>query len=309
MVEIVYRGLQSCTVSNPIHIPFKSCLYEPNTKPHCEENSYYRTNTINNQSGCNFLQALSNVSNTYVHPQMKHSSVRLSPKSLELCTENLGNETGSDDMMDNEVEMLSYPPSFSWGHVEEKKGSKIVRGEKEKRKNFPPPLTTIRGGSESLKMMPHREGGRLVIQLTQLQPNGSCFQAERSHGRLRLSFFRNPIDDDGDDDDDDENEVFEEEDENEMIRESGELKEVQDIDEQLKNFGYNKTEEIEELEAEEEAELEEDENERDTYGNSWNIRIMEKYDRKGRSRSRSRCKEGDYENNGFGIAVVNLLTA
>ncbi|KAF1861314.1 hypothetical protein Lal_00014040 [Lupinus albus] len=236
--------------------------------------------------------------------QVKYSSVRLSQKSLELCTENLGNETGSDEMMEKEVDLFSYSPSITWEYVEKKK---------EKRKNFPPPLTTIRvGGSDCLKMKPHREGGRLVIKL---QPTGSCFQAERSHGRLRLSFWRNPMEEEekeeDDDDDDDENEVLEEELENEMIRESAKLTELQDMDEDLKNIAYKETQVTEEIEEEG------DENENNEDGNSWNIEggitIMEKYDTKGRSRSRSRsrsrCKEGDYENNGFRIAALEFLTA
>ncbi|KAE9596467.1 hypothetical protein Lal_00007265 [Lupinus albus] len=132
---------------------------------------------------------------TYVHPQLNsyYSSVRLSPKSLELCTEKLGSETGSDERMDNETTEFLY---YSSRTMEQRKSSHVLRAVT---KNFPPPLTTIRGGSEALKMRPHREEGRLVIEVTKVPSNNaSCFQAERSHGRLRLSFFRNMTEQDVD---------------------------------------------------------------------------------------------------------------
>ncbi|KAK7253176.1 hypothetical protein RIF29_37677 [Crotalaria pallida] len=328
MVEIVCHGLQSCLesqlVESRIHtlmlpspkphtppsqtidLPFKSCLWDPSTKPHCDENSHksdttHHSNPDDQGGGWNFLQALSNVSEdkettpTYVHPQVMYSSVRLSPKSLELCTENLGNETGTDDMLENEFDLLSS----SWTR-EQRKSSQLLRAEKVKTKNFPPPLTTIRGGSDSLQMRPHREGGRLVIEVTKAPSSASCFQAERSHGRLRLSFSKNLVeyDDDDDVDHDDDEDDNQEEVESEMIGQ------IQD--------------DVEEEEAEEETEAEGVENndvesERDICGTSWNVRsgdmrITENYGR-GR-RSRSRCKESDHEkNNGFGFAVVNFLTA
>ncbi|KAK7366521.1 hypothetical protein VNO80_08514 [Phaseolus coccineus] len=122
---------------------------------------------------------------SYVRPPLKPPSLRLGPKSLELCTENLGNETGSD-IIESGIEMLSSHSS----ECGEGEASFGIR-EKEKRKaregrSFPPPLTTIRG-SESIRVRPHREGGRLVLQLTKVP---SSFQAERSPGRLRLCFWK-----------------------------------------------------------------------------------------------------------------------
>ncbi|KAI3459367.1 hypothetical protein Pfo_016030 [Paulownia fortunei] len=52
-------------------------------------------------------------------------------------------------------------------------------------KNFPPPLTTMRGPS-SLQVRRHREGGRLIIEAVEKPFRSSCLQAERSDGRLRL---------------------------------------------------------------------------------------------------------------------------
>lgn len=123
---------------------------------------------------------------TYLHPALKPSSHRLSPKSLELCTENLGNETGSD-IIESGIELLSSHSSecgeaevMSPGIIREKQKRKAREG-----RSFPPPLTTITG-SESIRVRPHREGGRLVLQLIKVP---SSFQAERSPGRLRLCFW------------------------------------------------------------------------------------------------------------------------
>ncbi|XP_047178688.1 protein FANTASTIC FOUR 3-like [Vigna umbellata] len=113
------------------------------------------------------------------------SSHRLSPKSLELCTENLGNETGSD-IIESGIELLSSHSSecgdgeVSPGMIREKQKRKAREG-----RSFPPPLTTITG-SESIRVRPHREGGRLVLQLIKVP---SSFRAERSPGRLRLCFW------------------------------------------------------------------------------------------------------------------------
>jgi hypothetical protein len=206
MSAIVYHpGLQTHLVRLPspkhsIDLPFKSCFRDSNMiKTHHHEENIHKTETFqtkSNNGGWNFLDALSNMSQntskkettttTYVHPQQKRSSLILSPKSLELCTENLGNESGTD-IVENDM-LLSL-----MGTSEEKKQPcRQVLGatKKVKTQNFPPPLTTIRG-SESLRVRPHREDGRLVIEVTKVPPSTSCFQADRSNGRLRLCFLTN----------------------------------------------------------------------------------------------------------------------
>ncbi|KAK3417615.1 hypothetical protein EUGRSUZ_H03564, partial [Eucalyptus grandis] len=94
--------------------------------------------------------------------------------------------------------------------------------------SFPPPLTTI--ANDSIRVRPHREEGRLILEAVRdPQGNRPCFRAERSHGRLRLCFFkdRSPLcfdseelDDEGENDveartDDAENDVAVEEEEDE----------------------------------------------------------------------------------------------
>lgn len=157
----------------------------------------------NDLVGWSFLKFLSNVSsspplekeNVYVHPSTKkYSSTRLSEKSLELCTESLGSETGSDII---DIDFLSLPPSNSPKspprEIESASSSsfssKYTKVNNNYSRKFPPPLTTI-SGSNSIQFRPHREDGRLVIQAVEAPLKNTYFQAERSDGRLRLSFYR-----------------------------------------------------------------------------------------------------------------------
>ncbi|KAL5182188.1 Protein FANTASTIC FOUR 3 [Glycine soja] len=149
----------------PPQQPFKSCLWENNYS--------YKPDTT---TAWTSIEALSSTVSNY---EYEVSLLRLSPKSLELCTENLGNETGCDDIItETGIELLSSSSSSSTREQKSRKAREAAR-------SFPPPLTTIRG-SESIRVRPHREGGRLVLQLTKVP---SCFQAQRSPGRLRLCFW------------------------------------------------------------------------------------------------------------------------
>src|SRR5262249_8143720 len=58
----------------------------------------------------------------YIHPLVKRSQSSLSGKSLEICTESLGSETGSDGFS-------SYPPSET-GEAEEDKEEEETEKEK-----------------------------------------------------------------------------------------------------------------------------------------------------------------------------------
>ncbi|KAK7270014.1 hypothetical protein RIF29_22859 [Crotalaria pallida] len=197
------KPLPSLSQQQPIDLSFKSCLWDSNFKTHHEvnNNNNMDTNTPlstnpNNKSGWSILEALSYVStkepsSQYVHPQQNRSSIVLSPRSLELCTENLGSESGSD-IVENDIDMHMLSSSCIETR-EQKKPSNSLAFKKGKAMNFPPPLTTIRG-SESLRLRPHREDGRLVIEVTKASPmSSSCFHAERSHGCLRLRFLDNHI--------------------------------------------------------------------------------------------------------------------
>ena len=204
--------------SQPLELDLKSCFLDSNTKElgdnkrhnsNIEEISSNKPYTpIDNKTSSNpdlggwsFLQSLGTTSlqgpkvekenTTYVHPLAKRSWSTLSEKSLELCTENLGNETGTDI---NESSIFSLP---SWDSSNSKSGnsqqkSRQLFGAKSRKANplnFPPPLTTI-SGMESLRFRPHREDGRLIIKAVKAPAKHTCFQAERSHGRLRLCLLK-----------------------------------------------------------------------------------------------------------------------
>ncbi|KAI5680288.1 hypothetical protein M9H77_01515 [Catharanthus roseus] len=113
----------------------------------------------------------------YVHPLAKRSLSTLSTQSLEMCTEGLGSETGS-----NNGEFMA---DLSCGKQNNNQGIQRSRLKKQEQQgNFPPPLTLI-GGSDGIQLRPHREGGRLVLKAVTFCRK-SCFQAERVGGRLRL---------------------------------------------------------------------------------------------------------------------------
>ncbi|KAI3450779.1 hypothetical protein Pfo_007444 [Paulownia fortunei] len=139
----------------------------------------------------------------YVHPLVKTSASTLSEKSLEICTESLGSETGSDCFS-------SYCPSEILSDADEDKEDRqrVVREEfkdsdpfahlhvakykKSPVRPFPPPLPSIAGGDgASLYMHSHRENGRLVLEAVSVPPK-NYFQAQRTDGRLVLTLIHTP---------------------------------------------------------------------------------------------------------------------
>ncbi|BAT94032.1 hypothetical protein LR48_Vigan02g228900 [Vigna angularis] len=314
MAAIVCHGLQSHldsqlaeSISLKLRLPsskppppqfFKSSFWDSNSnsnsnstfKPHTQENN--NSTTPSNSTSWTFLEALSNVSKhpsqdqtTYVHPQQKRSSLSLSPRSLQLCTENLGNESGSDSD-ESSIDMLSAVNTYSGTREQTQEGQtrQLSTARKAKAQNFPPPLTTIRG-SEPLRVRPHRENGRLVIEVTKVPPSPLCFRAERSHGRLRLCFLTNhtPSFDPEEEDDAEENEELtnEKELENEIV---GQVKDTQEDDEE--------TEEEKTGDEKEEVDEEDLEEECAACGCVESDVIVEKYERL------RRCRVGgDHENN------------
>ncbi|KAL4564582.1 hypothetical protein LXL04_028646 [Taraxacum kok-saghyz] len=118
--------------------------------------------------------------NLYLHDQ---KSLKLSQKSLELCTESLGSETGSDNTSVDET-IFSIPTSSL---LVKRRRKNQVESKKVLSRSFPPPLTTM-SGSIPFQVRPHREGGRLIIEAMKFSLGTSCLlRAERSHGRLLLT--------------------------------------------------------------------------------------------------------------------------
>ncbi|XP_010524807.1 PREDICTED: protein FANTASTIC FOUR 3-like [Tarenaya hassleriana] len=202
----------------PLELSFKSFPLES-----IPGDTSKRINSVSTHpdSGCqSFLEAISSGSplsnpslgeNERTYGQCSPSKI-LSEKSLALCTENLGNESGSDDISGNDVF------SFASSDVETKtlssKGSKGRKGSAVP--NLPPPLKSMRG-SDCIHLRPYREDGRLVLKASKEPLNKTCFQVERGNGRLRLCILR------------DYDQIADKEEEEEMIEpESDALKEEEE---------------------------------------------------------------------------------
>ncbi|XP_059625382.1 protein FANTASTIC FOUR 3-like [Cornus florida] len=155
----------------------------------CSGDSEHKSNNNDDELGdWSCIQALSNASHketVYVHPLVKRSSSILSMKSLEMCTESLGSETGSD-ISDEFSSLLSENQNFHTMHHRSKprQFTKKVIGND----SFPPPLSSI-SGSDTVRVRPHREGGRLVIEAVSVSRN-TYLQANRVNGRLRLCLLK-----------------------------------------------------------------------------------------------------------------------
>ncbi|XP_060217647.1 protein FANTASTIC FOUR 3 [Lycium barbarum] len=327
MSTIVYQGtLQSCFESQiietttlklkvPSTIEFGRgpCIIDNNIDNHLKEKCNYQVtnkpSTTTNPDlggGWSFLQNLSNniskdsnlekESGIYVHPLSKRSSYasRLSEKSLQLCTESLGSETGTDIIDSN---IFSFSSSSSYSPIEKSSStnddhgmthqaessstwSRTIRSNNNKKScsKFPPPLTTIRG-LNSMQIRPHREDGRLIIKAVEAPLTNNYLHAERSNGRLRLSFFKDEISASN----------FEE---NEDLEETeSEIRDEEEV----------KEEEIEE--KEDDIKVEEEEEESDMHNMKWDI-DGNKFDVEGemgkeKCQRLSRCKESGQGNKVF----------
>lgn len=151
----------------------------------------------------------------YVHPLLRRSSSMLSQKSMDVCTESLGSETGSNDYY---CEWSEYPDSDDEDaeddeedsiHIEDegeyfceyyslsgKKRKELASvnyhcsvGKKSPARAFPPPLPSIsRRDGPCLHMKPERKDGRLVVQAVPV-PSQNYLHCQREEGRLLLTFI------------------------------------------------------------------------------------------------------------------------
>ncbi|BAT90342.1 hypothetical protein LR48_Vigan08g131100 [Vigna angularis] len=138
----------------------------------------------------------------YVHPLVKRSKSCLSEKSLQICTESLGSETGSDGLVS------SYSSSETGNTEEEEKVVEPTIQEEEEEEDlnnyasvvatkkassptraFPPPLPSLshQQAGPSLHMRSRRDNGRLVLEAVSV-PSHNNFSIQRQGGRLVLSF-------------------------------------------------------------------------------------------------------------------------
>ncbi|GMJ09122.1 hypothetical protein HRI_004581400 [Hibiscus trionum] len=235
MCSSVCQGLQSCQeVVESRFLRLKLAPPQTNfTEPGNEEtNTAIITTDKNDNNDCelianrnaemggwSFLQSLSDAKapaendNVYVHPLVKRSAFRLGEKGLEMCTERLGSETGSD--CSDDISLLSLETRTAACDFIPAKPRESSWTRKTSRVNsFPPPLTSI-SGSNGVQVKSYRENGRLVLQAVSFPPCHGYFHAERSEGRLRLSLFKEAtpiLDNEGqEEEEDDEVEVEDEE--------------------------------------------------------------------------------------------------
>ncbi|XP_060189190.1 protein FANTASTIC FOUR 4 [Lycium barbarum] len=162
---------------------------------HFHEVQSPKGNADNNIGGWSFIQDLSNPKKDYVekevyiHPLVKRSSNTLSTKSLEMCTESLGSETGSD-ISDASIEEHSFFSSESENFSHLTRRSKEIVKKHNRIASFPPPLTSI-SRTNGVQVRPHREGGRLILKATTISARKSYFKTKRVNGRLRLYLLNN----------------------------------------------------------------------------------------------------------------------
>ncbi|XP_028756777.1 protein FAF-like, chloroplastic [Neltuma alba] len=137
----------------------------------------------------------------YVHPLVKRSQSSLSEKSLEICTESLGSETGFDlpssdppsETGDSEEDREEEREQKVTGEAEEDnfevpRYNYTANSKKSSPRSFPPPLPSLsRSDGPSLHMRSHRDDGRLVLEAMSV-PSQNNFSAQRQDGRLVLTF-------------------------------------------------------------------------------------------------------------------------
>ncbi|XP_010422533.1 PREDICTED: protein FANTASTIC FOUR 1 [Camelina sativa] len=212
----------------------------------------------------------------YVHPIEKRSVAKL---SLEMCTESLGTENGSDS--GDEISLLALEGTntsiMSPHTTKPQKETNLI----ETRENsFPPPLNSVNGFNNRRMVRSYKEDGRLVVQAIRVCPPPRCFVSERREGRLRLCLSENSaLSHDGGED------QFEE---NESEIEAHE--EDEDEDE----------EKGQEDDTEDEEEEQEEEEEEGIMGNNENFE-----DKTGKKKFSRRPKRRCHENGGEPTTMLN----
>ncbi|XP_010457322.1 PREDICTED: protein FANTASTIC FOUR 2-like [Camelina sativa] len=150
--------------------------------------------------GLSFLQSMSDITaivpnkedKAYVHPIEKRSVSKLNEKSLEMCTESLGTETGSesgDELSLLALEATTTPraPSPQPRRQEHEDTNLQARKSTMSRNNsFPPPIKFVEDSKYNRMVRWLGEDGRLVVQASRVPSPPRCFVAERGEGRLRL---------------------------------------------------------------------------------------------------------------------------
>ncbi|XP_071721354.1 protein FANTASTIC FOUR 2-like [Rutidosis leptorrhynchoides] len=189
--SIVCQGLQSC-LEHEVTLSLPTKIQETNNVEVKINNGWSFSKILDQTPSINSKNFDQN-DNVYIHPLDKRSASSLSTKSLEMCTESLGSETGSDVLSES-------GDDFSFISDEERERLRAIQKSKfdqhfdrkvRRSSDFPPPLTSISGSNGTVKVNHHREGGRLVIKAVSFSNRGTNFQVERTNGTLKLSLLKN----------------------------------------------------------------------------------------------------------------------
>ncbi|KAK4273123.1 hypothetical protein QN277_021584 [Acacia crassicarpa] len=204
----VCQELQSCLtepprvlclkLATPLEFPSLSQsetnpLTPPNTN--CEKYLKQDKNPNADRGGWTFLQSLCNktekseTEKIYIHPLVKRSSSSLSSKSLEMCTESLGCETGSNGSASS-IDIALFSSERNKSSLATPESDKNCVSERSNRSvsNFPPPLSSM-SKNGGVQVRPRREDGRLILEAVRTPSHPSCFEADRSNGSLRLQLL------------------------------------------------------------------------------------------------------------------------
>ncbi|XP_058773657.1 protein FAF-like, chloroplastic [Vicia villosa] len=126
----------------------------------------------------------------YIHPLVKKSKSYLSEKSLEICTESLGSETGSDGFSSSYTSSSSEDDNLEDDEkLKQKVETSYCLKNKKKAGCIPPPLPSLSSQSQQLQMRSHRDNGTLFLflQVVVSVPSQNNFIATRQNGRLILT--------------------------------------------------------------------------------------------------------------------------
>lgn len=130
----------------------------------------------------------------YIHPLLKKSTSSLTEKSLEICTESLGSETGSEIIsLDDHLQKQEEEEELSPQTFEEFPVVKFNHNKKTSSpplpKSFPPTISSLAAEDKpSVHMQSHRQNGRLILEAVSVPPQNH-FRAERVDGRLLLTLI------------------------------------------------------------------------------------------------------------------------
>ncbi|CAI9785828.1 unnamed protein product [Fraxinus pennsylvanica] len=196
------------------------------------------------------------ISAPYIHPLVKRSASSLSEKSLEICTESLGSETGSDCFSsypaseisdtDEQKEDHEYEQKLQQQQVKESNSFEdfhVVKYKNSPPRPLPPPIPSISDGT-SIRIQSHRRNGRLVLEAVSVPPRNN-FYVQRFDGRLVLTLINSPISQERRDKTVEENKVRKF---NEVFDDMEEID--QHVEEKINDGGYEEEKVAEEAEEE-----------------------------------------------------------